>query len=75
MNIRGDINMKVEKEMLIRDIVQMGPESTKVLLSYGMGCIGCPASQSESIGEAAAVHGINLDNLLKSLEKINQNKA
>ena len=24
-----------------------------------MGCIGCPASQEESINDASAVHGLN----------------
>lgn len=64
--------MKVEKDTLIRDVVQMGQESTKILISFGMGCIGCPASQNESIGEAATVHGINLDLLLESLNNVNK---
>jgi hybrid cluster-associated redox disulfide protein len=67
--------MKVEKEMLIKDIVKMGPEAMKILLSFGMGCIGCPASQNESIGEAATVHGINLENLLESLNNIDKVEA
>ena len=29
-----------------------------------MHCVGCPASQGESIEEAALVHGINPDELL-----------
>jgi hybrid cluster-associated redox disulfide protein len=62
--------MKVEGKTLIKDIVNMGPKSVEILMTFGMGCIGCPASQNESIEEAAAVHGINVENLLKSLNSI-----
>jgi hybrid cluster-associated redox disulfide protein len=32
-----------------------------------MGCIGCPSSQMETLEQAAAVHGLDLEELLKSL--------
>ena len=34
-----------------------------------MGCVGCPSAQAETIAEAAAVHGLNLDELLEALNK------
>ncbi|MBM7868753.1 hybrid cluster-associated redox disulfide protein [Clostridium pascui] len=62
--------MKVNEETLIKDIVNMGPKAIEILIDFGMGCIGCPASQNESIEEAAVVHGINVENLLQSLNNI-----
>lgn len=62
--------MKVERDTLIKDIVKIGPEAVEMLAGFGMGCIGCPASQAESIGEAATVHGIDVELLLKSLNNI-----
>lgn len=62
--------MKVEGKTLIKDIVNEGPKAVEILMGFGMGCIGCPASQNESIEEAAAVHGINVENLLQSLNSI-----
>ena len=62
--------MKVEGKTLIKDIVNMGPKAVEILMGFGMGCIGCPASQNESIEEAAVVHGINIENLLGSLNNI-----
>ena len=62
--------MKVVGKTMIKDIVDMGPKAIKILMSFGMGCIGCPASQKESIEEAARVHGINVENLLRSLKNI-----
>ena len=40
----------------------------EVLFGFGMHCLGCPASQMESLEEAAMVHGIDSDLLV---EKIN----
>lgn len=62
--------MKVNGKTLIKDIVNMGPKAIEILISFGMGCIGCPSSQNESIEDAAAVHGIDLENLLQSLNNI-----
>jgi hybrid cluster-associated redox disulfide protein len=62
--------MKVEKETLIKDIVNIGPKAVETLMDFGMGCIGCPASQAESIEQAAMVHGINVEELLESLNNI-----
>jgi hybrid cluster-associated redox disulfide protein len=62
--------MKVERETLIKDIVKMGPEAIEILMNFGMGCIGCPASQAESIEQAVEVHGINVEKLLESLNNI-----
>ena len=39
-----------------------------ILMEIGMHCLGCPASQGESLAEAAMVHGIDADLLV---EKIN----
>jgi len=59
-------------ELLEIDIDAAAP----VLMSIGMHCLGCPASQGESIEEAAAVHGVDADELVKLLnEKIAENEA
>lgn len=62
--------MKITENTIIGDIVKMGPRAIEILLSFGMGCIGCPASQRESLKDAAAVHGIDLSLLIKSLNNI-----
>ena len=62
--------MLVERNTLIRDIVKIGPEAIRILMSFGMGCIGCPASQNESIEEAASVHGIDVEKILESLNNV-----
>ncbi|RRD94326.1 DUF1858 domain-containing protein [Bacillus licheniformis] len=59
--------MEITKETLIGDIVRNKPEAIETLMRFGMGCVGCPASQMESLEEAAAVHGLDLDSLVKAL--------
>ena len=51
------MNEKVTTETLIGEIVHNHPEACDVLLEIGMHCLGCPASQMESVGDAAMVHG------------------
>ncbi len=62
--------MKVTRDTLIKDIVKMGPEAINMLIGFGMGCIGCPASQAESIEDAAMVHGIDVEEFLENLNNI-----
>ena len=50
--------MEVNEKTLIGEIVRNHPEAIEVLMSIGMYCLGCPASQVESLEEACAVHGI-----------------
>jgi len=38
-------------------------------MAHGMGCVGCPGAQMETLEEAAAVHGMNLEHLLAALNK------
>jgi hybrid cluster-associated redox disulfide protein len=59
--------MEITKDMLVGEIIRNKPESVDILLRFGLGCIGCPASQMESLEEASAVHGINLNELLRAL--------
>ncbi|NLX62624.1 MAG: DUF1858 domain-containing protein [Tissierellia bacterium] len=59
--------MEITKDTLIGEIIRNKPEAVDTLLRFGLGCIGCPASQMESLEEAAMVHGLDLDELLKAL--------
>lgn len=59
----------ITKDMLIGDLVREKPEKVMTLMQFGMGCVGCPASQMESLEEAAMVHGMDLDLLLSALNE------
>lgn len=60
--------MKVTKETLIGEALEMSMDIAPILMGIGMHCLGCPSSQGESIGDACMVHGVDADELV---EKIN----
>lgn len=59
----------ITKDMTIGEIVRNFPQSIEVLMSFGMGCVGCPSAQAETLGEAAMVHGMDVEKLLEALNK------
>ncbi|HHV27123.1 MAG: DUF1858 domain-containing protein [Clostridiaceae bacterium] len=61
--------MEITKDMLIGELIRQKPEAIETLMRFGMGCVGCPSSQMESLEEAAMVHGLDLNELLKALNQ------
>ena len=55
---------QVSKDMLISELLEVDPGIVPILMAAGMGCIGCPSAQGESLAEAAAVHGIDGEALI-----------
>ena len=51
--------MAITKNDIIGDVLDQHPETAQLFLSIGMHCLGCPASQAESLEEACAVHGLD----------------
>ena len=47
----------------------INPESPRILMSYGMHCLGCAMAHGETIGEAVSVHGQDLQELLEKLNE------
>ena len=59
--------MKITKDMTIGEVVRANPDSVEVLMGFGMGCVGCPSAQAETLEEAAMVHGLDLEALMAKL--------
>ena len=64
-----DEELYVTRESLIGEIVNEYPEAIDVLFSIGMHCLGCPASQAESLEEACAVHGFEPSAVIREINK------
>ena len=62
----------ITKEMIIGEIVEKGEKYIEVLLASGMHCLGCPASRGESLEDACAVHGIDVEDLVEKLNAIEE---
>lgn len=58
---------QVNKEMIIGEILQLDSGIAPILMQAGMHCLGCPSSQMESLEDACAVHGINVDALIEQI--------
>lgn len=61
--------MTITKDTLIGELIREKPESAEILFQFGMGCVGCPSSQMETLEEAAIVHSLDLTALLEALNK------
>ncbi len=59
--------MEIRKDMTIGELLETAPEKAELLLEAGMHCLGCPASQAETIEEACEVHGIDVEELINKL--------
>lgn len=61
--------MAITKDMYISELLKINPNAAPILMGFGMGCIGCPSAQMETLEQAANVHGIDLNALLEELNK------
>lgn len=61
--------MKFSKDTKIGELLEVAPEKAEILLQAGMHCLGCPAAQQETLEEACAVHGIDVEELIVELNK------
>ena len=59
--------MKITKDMLIGDVLDIDTGCAQYFFEIGMHCLGCPASRGESIEAACRVHGTDADELVKQL--------
>lgn len=62
--------MKIEKTMKIGALLKKSELIAPMLMRAGMHCLGCPASQAETLEEACLVHGINCDTLVNQMNEI-----
>lgn len=63
--------MKFDKDTRIGELLEKAPEKAEVLLDAGMHCLGCPASQAETLEEACEVHGIDVEELMNKINEEN----
>ena len=60
---------QVTKKTLIGEALSIDEEIAPILMGIGMHCLGCPASQGESLEEAEMVHGIDSDELVTKINE------
>ena len=68
--------MAINKDMRIGELLTLDNANiiAAALMNSGMHCLGCPASQMETLEEACMVHGIDCEQLVKNINEIVDNK-
>ena len=61
---------QINKDMLIGELIRVDEIIVPILMREGMHCLGCPASQMETLEEACMVHGIDCDILVSNINEV-----
>ncbi|NQT30192.1 MAG: DUF1858 domain-containing protein [Candidatus Saganbacteria bacterium] len=60
---------EIGKDMTIAEALKLKPQIADILMSKGMHCLGCVIAHGETIAQAAEVHGLEPDQLLKEINE------
>lgn len=58
---------KITKDTIVADVLKIDAGTAPFFLEIGMHCLGCPSATGETLEQACAVHGVDVDALLKKL--------
>jgi len=61
---------QITKDTIIADILDIAPGSVPLFMSIGMNCLGCAMASGETLGQACAVHGVDVDDFLSKLTEL-----
>ena len=61
--------MEITKDTIIGDILDADQTTATYFFEMGMHCLGCPASRGESLEDACAVHGVDVEEMLAKLNE------
>lgn len=61
---------EISKDMTIGEMLDAHPNIAPILSAAGMHCLGCPSARSETLAQAASVHGLDVRKLLDKIEAL-----
>jgi hybrid cluster-associated redox disulfide protein len=61
--------MQLDSKMTVSELMTAYPSAIAVFIKRKMLCVGCPTETFHTIEDAARIHGITLEHLLKDLRK------
>jgi hybrid cluster-associated redox disulfide protein len=64
---------QITKDTIIAEILEIAPDSVPIFQSYGMSCLGCGRARSETLGQACAGHGVDVNVMLTQLNALAAN--
>ena len=70
-----NMQMEITKETTMGAMLEYDMGIAYILMQAGMHCVGCPSSIGESLEEACAVHGLDVDVVLASIQEYLQSRG
>ena len=61
----------IKKDMTFAKIMEEKPDSAAIFFKYGMHCMGCHMSGSETLEQGCRAHGMDDKQIDKLVEEIN----
>lgn len=61
---------QIKKDMTIAEAIKLKPQIAGALMAKGMHCLGCSVAHGETVSQAAEVHGLDGDELVKELNEL-----
>jgi len=61
---------QITKDTIIADILKAAPDAVPLFRSMGMNCLGCAMASGETLGQACAAHGVDVDDLLAKVNEL-----
>ena len=60
---------KITKDTTLGEILKNYSNAKEVLTGFGMHCFACPMSQMETVEEAGAVHGLDVEFMVNKMNE------
>jgi len=61
---------QITKDTIIAEILKVAPDAVPLFRSMGMNCLGCAMASGETLGQACAAHGVDVDDLLVKVNEL-----
>ncbi len=62
----------ITREMTIEEVIRRHPATIAIFRRFGLDCMDCQIAQFEQVGHGAGVHKVNVEELLRELNKVIQ---
>jgi len=64
--------MKITKKTKLSELLGENEEAAELLMSSGMGCLGCPMAMQETLEEGCKAHGMTDKDISELVKKLNK---
>ena len=71
--VRAKTSKKITLKTKLSRIMEVNPDSGRILFEYGMHCIGCAMAGDETLEQGCVAHGMSKKEIKELLKKLNKN--